>query len=228
MAIPTTKKFPTVTITIDDVELILEKANKQQECGDKVRLAKHLDTIVNMYIGSSIWENQIPAYELEKTFLRIHSNSKKILESIYMDNGDMSLETRSHLLRGIDDIGEDTSRLDEIINNIKILQDATESVIPVISNKKESTKSTRKPANQFHTLFSDINRLWLDYYKENPGTSVDPNSGHVTGPYVRFVSELFTIILNKLPEDTKESFPRIYKELTSSNEAIRERFKNTK
>lgn len=137
------------------------------------------------------------------------------------------MEFFSYIKRGLSELGEDANKIHEIIDSVILLGKVSEKVQPIIKEKKNKSSSRHEAKEPFQDFFGDLNGLWMDYFESLPGMSMDSYTGKVTGPYLRFIKCLFQIVLSKLPEPFLKSNPSIKKQLESSDNAIRERFKKT-
>lgn len=95
------------------------------------------------------------------------------------------------------------------------------------SRGKKTSKARHEGEPEKHTLFGNINGLWLDFFNEVPGTSIPASGGDPCGPYIRFVSSILDTLTSKAPPTLLAIDPKLTSDLAMTPQAIRGYFMKT-
>jgi hypothetical protein len=70
-------------------------------------------------------------------------------------------------------------------------------------------------------FFITLTAMWVNTFQTFPGASVNPNTGEVSGPFVRYVQGIFAAFANRIPDQLKAIDPGLIAKLEMKPPAIR-------
>lgn len=204
----------------DDVDRLIEIAGGLPEGITKSQLMMAIDANVGTLslLVMSLELEKIPNFEetLDK-LEKVEKYSRNLIDELSDDYVLHPLERAAQIHGDFNGIYE----LEDVIEKIHHLHDW---VVEVLKNKEktvESKSKNLKKERQIKKLIRSILEIWVDIFKREIKTSVNPKTDEATGPLVRFISEYLRILKCDIILDLDKKQPELYESLTINSSIIR-------
>lgn len=202
-----------------------KKGDDGEPLNDK--LTRLFGSFLQSWLNNS---SQISPSDALKRLRKIHQRAKSLLDAL-PDDGFSSL--REHQFRTLL-TSQAAASFSENESGEKLVKRATAEVQRLMDwsnaamRRQRASKGGdkgRKPDNAMKHLIAGLNGIWLIYWGRMPGVS--STAAGIGGPYVRFVQEFLKIGRAALSPRMYEMAPGLKATLTPSDQAIRDRIRDT-